>query len=97
MNAETSSSSGPTPPQQNTESKPDTDSVMPAIYDWPDFSNMPGNDAKAACPKEKKVTLQYDIVIAPVDIEGSADVVETMKLARRVVLCTSCGNLRLIS
>lgn len=97
MNAENTTPSDPTPPTNNEQNNSGTDSVMPAIYDMPILKDLPVDIAKAACSKEKKITHQLDILIAPRDITGDQDVVETMRLARRVVLCTSCGNLRLIS
>ncbi len=87
-------------PGTNEESNSGTDSVMPAIYDI----NVNEGDAtfsKAACPKEKKITHQIDIMVQVVpsgsDQGASVNPLELMAMARRLVLCTSCGNLRLIT
>ncbi len=91
-------SSDPNAPQKNDESNSDTNSVMPAIYDFdPRTGYLDTKTVKAACTKEKKITHQREFMIHLVDNTGMASPLEMMKLARRVVLCTSCGNLRLIT
>jgi hypothetical protein len=48
------------------------------------------------CQTEKVVTDQEFVLITPV-VDGDVDPMELLKLTKRLVLCTSCGNLRLIN
>lgn len=52
---------------------------------------------KAKCSKEKKITHQTDIKIQPTFLNEMTPEasMEVLKLAKRLTLCHSCGNLSL--
>lgn len=47
------------------------------------------------CPNEKKVTEQVAIRVIPVG--DDPDPMASLGLAKRLVICQSCGNMRLIN
>lgn len=49
------------------------------------------------CPAEKEVQPHEYVKITPVVEEQVFDAMETLKLTKRLTLCTNCGNLRLIN
>lgn len=48
------------------------------------------------CTQEDKVTPHEYAMILAVDIENPSDVMATREMARRLLCCQSCGNIRLI-
>lgn len=48
------------------------------------------------CPKEKKATEQVWMKLQPEPVDENMDVMELLKLTKRLMFCTSCGNIRLI-
>lgn len=49
------------------------------------------------CPTEKAIQPHEYVKITPADDSGEIDPMESLKLTKRLVLCTSCGTLRLIN
>lgn len=63
-------------------------------YQLPYTDGDPRLPVTTKCPECKKPTDQEFIVIAPVnDEDGSMAIIQK---ARRLVVCTECGNLRLV-
>lgn len=87
---------------QNTPSdgesvSPATDEVKFAFSDNPE--NFRPKEVKIKCGPCERPTLNFYVLAQPVPIEGiNADnALENAKLIRRVLLCSICGNLRLVS
>lgn len=63
-------------------------------YSLPYTDGDPRLPVTTKCPEEKKPTEHEFIVIAPVNEDE--DPMELMSKARRLAVCTECGNLRLV-
>lgn len=48
------------------------------------------------CTKEKKPTTQQYVKIIPEVYDEEINPIDLLKLSKRLMICTSCGNLRLI-
>ena len=48
------------------------------------------------CPKEKIPTEQLWLKVMPEVVDEEVNPVELLKLTKRLMFCTSCGNIRLI-
>ena len=93
-NAETGSSS-----KENSDNSPSpSPSVGDAVGEWypaPSLDSLNWQDAKVKCPKCKTVTNALFVKVEPA--KEQAEFMEVVERARRLELCTKCGNLRLIT
>lgn len=75
----------------------DTDSAplaTPRFY--LDLNGVPIEYNEVKCPSEKQVTPHQWIMVRVGDAEGTSDPVELADKHKRLILCQSCGTLRLI-
>lgn len=86
-------------PEKTTQS--DTDSA-PLVGEWSlgGFVNDPDlpqsvEVANVKCTTCGKATSQEFVKVIPLDMSLQAEPLETLKLAKRLSLCTNCGTLRL--
>ena len=65
------------------------------MYHMPYLDGEPRESYSTKCTVEKEMTEHVFIRVQPENPE--ADPMEILTLAKRLVLCTNCGNLRLIN